>query len=207
MVMFQVSMALMTGKSKHTNLLFLAGIQSPLIKSLCGPLVLLDRRAQSCFAFWCLHHCNCGLSHRALLMSPYGKNKPNNMHAKQTPSSAQCSHSLIIFTWGVSQLRRQEVAFGCFIVLTRKNARRRVQGGNYTLCLQICVSVPVCSTSKMAHAEHNALMYAANVLEYSASVSSEVVCVETKIMLIRVSNCVPNSNVFSCFKLLWLLFV
>lgn len=120
MVMFQVSMALMTGKSKQTNLLFLAGIQSPLIKSLCGPLVLLDRRAQSCFAFWCLHHCNCGLSHRALLMSPYGKNKPNNMHAKQMPSSAQCSHSLIIFTWGVSQLRRQEVAFGCFIVLTGK---------------------------------------------------------------------------------------
>lgn len=55
------------------------------------------------------------------------------MHAKQMPSSAQRTHSLIIFTRGVSHLHRQEVAFGCFISSDWKNARRRKQGGNYTL--------------------------------------------------------------------------
>lgn len=45
-----------------------------------------------CFAFWCLHHSNSWLSRSALLMNPYGKNRPNNMHRKQMPSSAQYSH-------------------------------------------------------------------------------------------------------------------
>lgn len=81
------------------------------------------------------------------------------MHAKQMPSSAQRTHSLIISTRGVSQSRRQEVAFGCFISSDWKNARRRVQGGNYTLCQQICVSAPFCRTSKMARVEYNALMF------------------------------------------------
>lgn len=64
------------------------------------------------------------------------------MHAKQMPSGAQRTHSLIIFTRGVSHLHRQEVASGCLISSDWKNARRREQGDNYTLCQQICVSAP-----------------------------------------------------------------
>lgn len=152
MVTFQVSAAAMTGEreraskraSERTNLLRLAAIQSPLIKSLHSPPVFIGQEsARSRFAFWCLHHCNCVWSRRALLMRPYGKNKPNNMHAKQMPSGAQRTHGLIIFTRGVSHLHRQEVASGCLISSDwEKNARRREQGDNYTLCQQICVSAP-----------------------------------------------------------------
>lgn len=98
------------------------------------------------------------------------------MHAKQMPSSAQCSHSVIIFTSSISEFCTQAVAFGYFLVSDWKNARRRVQGGNYTLCLQMCVAAPFCSISKMAHAVHSALIYEANISEYSASVSSPISC-------------------------------
>lgn len=135
-------------------------------------------------------------------MRPYGKNKPNNMHAKQMPSGAQRTHSLIIFTRGVSHLHRQEVASGCLISSDWKHARRREQGDNYTL---LSTNMCLCSLFFVAHPKWhmwNIMHWCFGIQRISPS--SAVRYVKMKLMFFLEATFFKQ-NWSLCFQLLWLL--
>lgn len=61
-------------------------------------------------------------------------------------------HILIVFTCDMVKFAHQLWVFHSFWL---ENAQRGIQGGNYTLWLQLCVSAPFSGITKRTHAVHN----------------------------------------------------